>query len=178
LTGAIAAAVWATAVASPVLAHGDHDARPLVRSVQAGPYVVSLWQVYPDAGEAMTPHLIVMFDGGAPVSTVASVVVEVDSSPMEVRPATTAWGWETIDGLAEGNVVSVTISDGSQAWQIGPVVVPPPLTSMLPMRELIYTSILLTAATALWVTGRTVRAWRRPARSAEVNRQSTQEGVA
>ena len=73
LVGALAAVASVLALAAPALAHGDHDARPLARDLAAGPYVVSLWQVYPDAGAAMTPHLIVMFDGGAAAPTVADV---------------------------------------------------------------------------------------------------------
>ena len=73
---------------------------------------------------------------------------------MEVRPSTTTSnGWETTEGLAEGDVVTVTISDGAQAWDLDPVVVPPPPTSMLPMQELIYASIFLTLGTAFWVAG-------------------------
>ena len=164
LMGAIAAVASTVALAAPVVAHGDHDARPLARHLEAGPYIVSLWQVYPDAGAAMTPHLIVMLDGGPAASTVADVIVTVNSTPMEVRPSTTtAYGWETTDGIAEGDLVRVTISDGTQAWDLDPVVVPPAPTSMLPMRELIFASIIFTAGTAWWVAGRTARAWRRPA---------------
>jgi hypothetical protein len=164
LVGGFAAAASAVLLATPALAHGDHDARPLARHLEVGPYVVSLWQVYPDAGVAMTPHLIVIFDGGAVPSSEAAVKVAVDSAPMEVRPSTTtANGWETTDGVAEGDVVTVTIADGAETWDLGPVVVPPAPTSMLPMPELIYTSIFLTAGTAWWVAGRTARAWRRPA---------------
>ena len=153
------------ALAAPAWAHGDHDARPLARDLAAGPYVVSLWQVYPDAGTAMTPHLIVLFDGGAgALPSPAGVDVTVNSRPMVVRPsATTANGWETTEGLAEGDVVTITISDGATAWALDPVVVPAAPMSMLPMQELIYTSIVLTIGTALWVAGRTARAWRRPA---------------
>jgi hypothetical protein len=164
LVGGFAAAALAVVQVTPVWAHGDHDARPLARDVEAGPYIISMWQVYPDAGVAMTPHLIVMFDGDAIPSSAAAVTVAVDSTPMEVRPSTTtANGWETTEGVAEGDVVTVTISDGTQAWDLDPVVIPPPPTSMLPMPELIYTSIFLTAGTAWWVAGRTARAWRRPA---------------
>lgn len=165
--GAFAAAVSTVTLASPALAHGDHDARPLARQLEAGPYAISLWQVYPDAGAAMTPHLIVMFDA-EPAPPEAEVSVTVDSRPMTVLPSTTtADGWETTDGVAEGDVVAVTISDGVQAWDLDPVVVPPPPSSMLPMQELIYVSIFLTAGTALWVAGRTARAWRRPAVTAD-----------
>jgi hypothetical protein len=161
--GAFAAAISTMALAAPVMAHGDHDARPLTRYLEAGPYVISLWQVYPDMGAAMTPHLIVMFDGAAAVPPSAEVDVAVGSTPMVVRPSTTtANGVETIDGVAEGDVVTITISDGSQSWKLAPVVVPPPPTSFLPMQELIYASIFLTLGTALWVAGRTTRAWRRP----------------
>jgi hypothetical protein len=164
LVGAFAAAASTLVLATPAWAHGDHDARSLARHLEAGPYIISLWQVYPDAGTAMTPHLIVMFDDGAAAPSAADVIVAVNSTPMEVRPSTTTSnGWETTEGLAEGDVVKVTISDGSQAWDLDPVVVPPPPTSMLPMQELIYTSIFLTVATAWWVAGRTTRAWRRPA---------------
>jgi hypothetical protein len=164
LMGAATATAALATLAGPVLAHGDHDARPLARHLEAGPYIVSLWQVYPDVGAAMTPHLIVMFDDGAAIPAAANVIVVVNESPMEVQPSTTtANGWETIEGVAEGDVLTVTVSDGSQSWDLDPVVVPPAPTSMLPMQELIYTSIALTLGTAVWVAGRTARAWRRPA---------------
>ena len=159
------ALTWAliAVLATPVSAHGDHDARPLARHLDAGPYRVSLWQVYPDAGDTITPHLIVMFDGGtAPAE--GGVGVEVNAAPMAVRPSgTTSSAWETTHGVAEGDVVTVTLSDGTQAWTLDPVTVPPPPSSMLPMQELIYVSIFLTLGTAWWVVGRTSRAWRRPA---------------
>ena len=149
------------ALAGPVSAHGDHDARPLARQVPAGPYSVSLWQVYPDAGDAMTPHLIVMVDGGT--TAPAEILVSVNAMPAHVMPSTTTRnGWETMQGLATGDVVKVTVSDGAQAWELAPVVVPPPQIAMLPMQELIYASIVLTAATAVWVARRTARVWRRP----------------
>jgi hypothetical protein len=161
--GALAVAASMVVLATPVLAHGDHDARPLARDLEVGPYDVSLWQVYPDAGAAMTPHLIVMVEGGAG-APVSDVIVTVNSTPMDVRPSTTtAIGWETTEGLAEGDVVAVRISDGTRAWDLDPVVVPPAPTSMLPMQELIYVSIVLTAGTAVWLAGRTARAWRRAA---------------
>ncbi len=164
ILGALAAAASVLLMATPVLAHGDHDARPLARDLRAGPHTISLWQVYPDAGAAMTPHLIVMFDGAASAPPAADVVVSVNSKPMETRlSTTTSNGLETTEGVAEGDVVAVTVADGSQAWALDPVVVPPPPTSMLPMQELIYASIFLTAGAAWWAAGRTARAWRRPA---------------
>lgn len=151
------------ALVTPALAHGDHDARPLARHLPAGSHSISLWQVYPDAGTAMTPHLIVMFDDEKVVPSGTVVTVEVNSAPMEVRPSTTTSnGLETTAGVAEGDVVAVAISDGSQTWDLGSVVVPPPPTSMIPMPELIYTSIFLTLGTAVWVARRTARAWRQP----------------
>jgi hypothetical protein len=163
ILGAFLAAASVMAVATPVWAHGDHDARPLARDLEAGPFRVSLWQVYPDVGAAMTPHLIVLFDEGAAPPATTDVRVETNSTAMEVLPSTTtANGWETTEGLSEGDVVTVTISDGVGAWSLDPVVVPPPPTSMLPMQELIYVSIFLTLSTALWVAGRTARTWRRP----------------
>ena len=162
--GAFAAAISMVVLVTPVWAHGDHDARPLARSLEAGPYVISLWQVYADAGTEMTPHLIVMFDGEAAPSAATDIAVALGSTPMVVRPsATTANAWETAEGIAEGDVVRVTVSDGPQAWDLDPVVVPPAPTSMLPMQELIYVSIFLTVGTAWWLAGRTARAWRRPA---------------
>jgi hypothetical protein len=161
LAGAFAAVLSSLALAAPVLAHGDHDARPLARGVAAGPYSISLWQVYPDVGTAMTPHLIVMFEGGT--SAPSEIVVTVNGSPMMVHPSTTtANGWETMEGLAEGDTVLVSVAQGAQRWDLAPVVVPPPPTSMLPMAELLYTSIFLTIGFALWLAGRTGRAWRRP----------------
>ncbi len=163
-TGAFAAAISMITLATPALAHGDHDARPLARNMAAGPHRISLWQVYPDAGMAMTPHLIVMFDGVAAVPTGVGVSVAVNARPMTVVPSTTtANGRETTEGVAEGDIVAVTISDATQTWALEPVVVTPPPTSMLPMQELIYLSIAMTAATAWWLARRTTRAWRRPA---------------
>lgn len=163
LTAGVFAAALIVVLVAPVSAHGDHDARPLARDLDVGPYTVSLWQVYPDAGDAMTPHLIVMLDGGT-VSAEGGVGVDVNAAPIEVRQSTTTSNaWETTQGVAEGDVLTVTISDGNQAWALDPVVVPPPATSMLPMHELIYVSIFLTLGTAWWVVGRTARAWRRPA---------------
>jgi len=163
LAGLLAAATAMLLLATPALAHGDHDARPLARDLAAGPNTISLWQVYPDVGAAVTPHLIVMFDAGTTAPASAIVTVDVNSTSMDVRPSTTTPnGWETTEGVAEGDVVTVTISDGTQAWALDPVVVPPPPTSMLPMEELIYVSIFLTAGTAIWAAGRTSRAWRRP----------------
>jgi hypothetical protein len=159
-----AAAILTLALVAPALAHGDHDARPLARDLAAGPHRISLWQVYPDAGVAMTPHVIVMFDGEATTPPAGDVTVAVNSTPMEVRPSTTTRnGLETTEGVTEGDVLTVTVSDGTQAWALDPVVVPPPPTSMLPMSELIYSSIFLTFATAIWMARRTARAWRRPA---------------
>ena len=164
MIGALAAAISTLAFAAPVFAHGDHDARPIARDLRAGSNSISLWQVYPDIGSAMTPHLIVMFDGAAASPAGASVAVEVDSTPMEVHPSkTTSNGWETTDGVAVGDVVTVTITDGTQSWALDPVVVPPAPTSMLPMQELIWVSIAMTAGAAWWAAGRTARAWRRPA---------------
>lgn len=161
---AVVAAIWTAALAAPVWAHGDHDARPLARHLEAGPYVISLWQVYPDAGDSMTPHLIVMLDAVTAVAPRPDIQVAVDSMPMDVLPSTTTDnGWETTMGLGEGDVVAVTIANGLGTWELDPVIVPPPPTSMLPMPELIYTSILLTLGTAWWVAARTARAWRRPA---------------
>jgi hypothetical protein len=161
---ALAAAISTLALVAPALAHGDHDARPLARGLEAGPYRISLWQVYPDFGAAMTPHLIVMFDGEGRAPSGVEVKVAVDATPMVVQPSTTTTnGLETTQGVEEGDVVTVTVAEGGQAWDLGPVVVPPPPTSMIPMPELIYTSIFLTFATACWMAGRTARAWRRPA---------------
>jgi hypothetical protein len=82
---------------------------------------------------------------------------------MALRPSTTTSnGWETTESVAEGDVVTVTIADGTNTWELEPVVVQPPPTSLIPMTELIYVSIFLTAATAWWVARRTARAWRRP----------------
>ena len=163
LVGAFAAAASMLVLVAPASAHGDHDARPLARDMEAGPHTISLWQVYPDVGSSMTPRLIVMFGDGAAASSAARVNVAVNATPMDIRPSTTtANGWETTEGIAEGDVVTVTISDGSQTWDVDPVVVPPPPTSMLPMEELIYASIFLTLVTALWLARRTARAFRRP----------------
>lgn len=148
--------------AVPAMAHGDHDARPLLRKAEAGPYLVSLWQVYPDVGSAMLPHLIVTFDvapdGSAPVPS-----VEVGEETLHVMPSTTTPGaWETMVGLETDDLLSVTISDPDGSWTLPTVRVPPPLTSLLPMRALIMISIFLATAVAWWAAGRTARAWRRP----------------
>jgi len=147
--------------ASPALAHGDHDARPLLRHAQAGPYSVSLWQVYPDVGSAMTPHLIVTFDDPPPESTQVTVVV--DSARVDVVPSmTTPGAWETLTGVLADDVVRVTVSNVDGGWEVPTVVIPHPLTSVLPMRALIMISIFLASGVAWWAGGRTARAWRRP----------------
>jgi hypothetical protein len=151
------------ALASPALAHGDHDARPLLRGAEAGPYVVSLWQVYPDVGSALTPRLIIMVDGTDSSALVSGVDVEVNSVSTGTIPSPTSpGGWETIDGITPGDVIGVTISDGSGTWPLEPVIVPPAPTAMLPMKQMIAVSIFLATATAWWIAGRTARAWRRP----------------
>jgi hypothetical protein len=163
LVRAFAAAALATvSLAAPALAHGGHDARPLARHVAVGPYIVSLWQVYPDAGDAMEPRLIVLFETGA-AGLSAGVRVTSNAIPLDVRPSTaTPYGWESTEGVTEGDVLAVTISDGRRSWSLEPVVVASVATSRLPMQVLITISIVLTAMTAFWVLGRTARAWRRP----------------
>ena len=150
------------ALALPAMAHGDHDARPLLRRAEVGPYTVSLWQVYPDVGSAIIPHLIVMFDDGIPdEGTVVSV--QVGGESVHVMPSMTSPGaWETMTGVEPDDVVSVTITERDGAWSAPTVVIPPPLASIFPMRALIAISIFLATAVAWWVGGRTAQAWRRP----------------
>jgi hypothetical protein len=152
----------AMSIALPAMAHGDHDARPLLRRAEVGPYTVSLWQVYPDFGSAISPHLIVMFDDGMPDEG-AVVSVRVGSETVQVMPSSTTRGaWETMTGVEPDDLVSVTISERGEAWSAPTVVIPPPLTSIFPMRALIAISIFLATAVAWWVAGRTAQAWRRP----------------
>jgi len=153
---------WLPATAAPAAAHGDHDARPLLRGAEAGPYSVSLWQVYPEAGSAMTPHLIVMFDDLAPGPN-TEVSIQVGTDPVEVVPSmTTPGAWETVAGVGTDDQVTVTVSSSTGSWTVPTIVIPPPLTSILPMRLLIAISIFLAAGVAWWAAGRTSRAWRRP----------------
>ena len=149
-------------LALPAMAHGDHDARPLLRGAEVGPYKVSLWQVYPDVGSAMIPHLIVMFDDGIPDEG-AVVSVQVGSEDVHVMQSLTTTGaWETMTGVEPDDVVTVTISERSETWSLPTVVIPPPLASIFPMRALIAISIFLASVVAWWVAGRTTQAWRRP----------------
>jgi hypothetical protein len=164
LAASFVATVGTVGLVAPVLAHGDHDARPLARELPAGPYAISVWQVYPDAGIALTPHLIVMFDGLAAVPAGADVRVAVNGAATGVeRSTTTANGWESSDGVGTWDVIDVTIVEGGQAWHLDSIIVNPAPSALLPMRELIYASIVLTAAAALWAARRTARAWRRSA---------------
>lgn len=159
---AVMAAVWLLACGAPASAHGDHDARPLLRGAEAGPYSLSLWQVYPEAGSAMTPHLIVVFDDLAPEPD-TEVSMQVGDALMELVPSSTTPGaWETTVGVEPDNLVTVTVSAGADSWTLSTVVVPLPLTSILPMRVLIMISIFLAAGVAWWAAGRMSRAWRRP----------------
>ncbi len=176
LWGALAAAAWMVVVATPVLAHGEADARALARNLAAGPYTISLWQVDGDSTTTMTPHLIVMFDGVMPATGVS---VAVNSAPIEVHPSTTtANGWETTQGVAEGDQVSVTISDGGRIWQFDPVVVPPPPAPIPLMKEVILALILVTARVLWWAARRSARVWRQPAiRPSEYVATSLSEGV-
>jgi hypothetical protein len=153
---------WLLATAAPASAHGDHDARPLLRGAEAGPYSMSLWQVYPEAGSAMTPHLIVMFDGLAP-GPHTEVMVRLGSTPVEVVPSmTTSGAWETVAGVGTDDQVTVTVSSSEGSWTLPTIVIPPPLTSILPMRLLIAVSMFLATAVAWWAAGHTAQAWRRP----------------
>ena len=162
--GALAAVAMAVTMAGPVLAHGDHDARPLVRNVSVGPYTISLWQVYADSATAMTPHLIVMFDDGPAAAAEARVEVSVNGAPVHTMPsATTRNGWETMDGTSTNDVVQVAITKGDASWTMDPLTIPPPPMSVLPVQELLWASIFLTFATIVWLGRRATRAWRRPA---------------
>jgi hypothetical protein len=155
------------ALATPVLAHGDHDARPIARGLRAGPYSISIWQVYPDGGMTMAQHLIVMFDGLPATPAAARVDLVVNGERQEVFPSTTTRnGLETSEGVDVFDVIALTVADEAGAWNLDPLIVQPPPTSVLPMTELVYLSIALTAATALWVARRAARAWRQPAISA------------
>jgi hypothetical protein len=146
----------------PASAHGDHDARPLLKGADLGPYTVSLWQVYPDAGSTMLPLVVVMFDEGT-LGSDATIGVEVNGEQVGVAPSmTTSGGWETTSGLETDDLVTLTISEDGETWSTPSVVIPPPLTSMLPMRALIAISIFLATAVAWWIGGRTAQAWRRP----------------
>jgi hypothetical protein len=146
----------------PALAHGDHDARPLLKDAELGPYTVSLWQVYPDAGSAMLPLVVVMFDEGT-LGSDATIGVEVNGEQIGIAPSmTTSGGWETTSGLETDDVVTLTISEDGESWSAPMIVIPPPLTSMLPMRALIAISIFLATAVAWWIGGRAAQAWRRP----------------
>jgi hypothetical protein len=161
--GAIAALVATIAIATPVLAHGDHDAQPLGRGLTSGPFTISLWQLSVDNGTVVTPHVIVMFDNGTSTRATA-VTVAVNSQPMDARPsATTPNGWETMQGVTEGEQLAVTVSDGSTTWAFDPVVVPPPPGSGLPIKEVVIASMLLTLRVIWWVVARTARVWRNPA---------------
>jgi hypothetical protein len=145
-------------LAAPVLGHGEADARAVVRGVAAGPHRVSIWQVDGDATSAVPPHLIVMFDGDAPRT---GVTLAVNGAPVELQfSTTTANGWETSQGIAVGDQVAVTITDGAQVWTVGPVVVPPPPTFPLPMKEIVLASILITIRAAWWAAMRTRKVWR------------------
>ena len=153
----------AVTMAQPALAHGDHDARPLVRNVPVGPYTISLWQVYPENGSSMTPHLIVMFDDGPAAAAEARVDVTVNGAPVHTMPsATTRNGWETMDGTTTKDVVRVAISNGDTTWTMDALTIPPPPMSVLPVQEVLWASIFLTAATIVWLARRATRAWRRP----------------
>lgn len=146
----------------PASAHGDHDARPLLKDADLGPYSVSLWQVYPDAGSAMLPLVVVMFDEGV-METDATIGVEVNGEEARIAPSMTTEGaWETTSGLDSDDSVVVTITESGKSWSTPTVVIPPPLTSMLPMRALIAISVFLAAAVAWWIGGRAAQAWRRP----------------
>ena len=121
LLGAFAAATSMVVLASPVLAHGDHDAQPLARHLAAGPFIISLWQIYADAGVTMTPHLIVMFDEGA-----ADIPAGRRHRDGELQADGSAAVADDVkrmgnhEGVVERDVVTVTISDGSRAWDARP----------------------------------------------------------
>jgi hypothetical protein len=152
------ATVWTVVLAAPVLGHGEADARAIIRNVAAGPYRVSLWLVDKDTANAITSHLIVMFDGDLPTSGVA---VAVNGTPLEAHVSTTTPNaWETSQGVPVGDQIAVTVTDGAGVWTVGPVVVPTPPTFPLPMKEIVLASILITIRAAWWAAMRTRKVWR------------------
>jgi len=163
-------------VSTPVLAHGEGDARALLRDVTAGPYTVSLWDVDGNSAMSMAPHVIVMFDGPMPTS---GVTVSVNATPIEVHVSTTtANGWETSQGVAIGDQLTVAISEEGHGWQVGPVIVEPVQAPIPMLKEVILASILVTVRVLWWAARRTGKVWRRPASGATEHATTTlSEGV-
>jgi hypothetical protein len=159
----------ALVLATPAQAHGQHDALLIARDLAAGPYVISLWQISTDAGTSVTPHVIVMFDEAAAAAPADGVVVSVNGTPVDTyRSMATANAWETVQGVAEGDRVGVSISAGDQHWTFGPAAVPPPQSTGLPMKEIVIGSFLLTLRVASWGAARAIRRWRQPMASADL----------
>lgn len=154
------AALLVGAAAPSASAHGDNDARLLMRNAEAGPYTFSLWQVVGEHGSELPPHLIVMFSGEAPAAD-DELAVLVGSRTMPAHPSSsTPDDWETASSVAGGETVSILIETAAGRWQSPTVTVPALVGSQLPMVLIISFAIVFTAAMAYWLATRTSRVWR------------------
>ena len=150
------AAVVVVALALPAVAHGENDARPLLRESPVGPYTVSLWQVIGDHGNALPAHLIVTFTGTQPQQS-TTIWVEKGSTKLEAVPSTTTEdAWETVASASEGDILTVVITSDEGTFRTTPVLFDS-LGIGAPMQVFIALAVFFTTGTAYWLFRRSAR---------------------
>lgn len=157
----VAALVAATVALSvpPAYGHGENDARPLTRGDHLGPYVVSVWQVIGDHSSDLPSHMILTFDGVTPASGDQLTITIADSEVQLVARRLDATSWETTATVPFGAQFTVGLVTSNGEWMSSPIEAPFPPSESLPMRPLMSVALFITTAMAVWLGGRTKRAW-------------------
>ncbi len=146
-------------VALPAAAHGENDARVLLRDTQVGPYTVTLWQVIGDYDSPLPPHLIVKFSGTTPgVEEVVTVEVMEGSTLTATPSKESPQMWETATSVVPGDELNVRIVDDTSVWTSPAVVVAELAGSNLPMESLLAIAVFFTTAAGYFIVRRTGRA--------------------
>ncbi len=144
-------------IALPAVAHGENDARALMRGVEVGPYTVTLWQVLGDHGSTLPPHLIISFEDEKPTAA-DKVEVIVDNSSRSASPSSSSPGsWETPNSVVGDQVVAVAIETENGQWASPAITVPKLLGSAIPMQILLALAVFFTTGAVYWLAGRTIR---------------------
>lgn len=157
-----ATAMWLAAPLASAEAHGENDARLIVRGAQIGPYTVSLWNVLGDASSDLPAHIIVMTEGVS-FSDESVVVVDAGGQNLAATPSATIDGaWETITGIEPGTDITLRVADAGGHWTSQSFAIPHPLEPNAFSRIIASFAVFVTTAAAYWLLRRTAQVWRRP----------------
>ena len=146
-------------VALPASAHGENDARALLRDTQVGPYSVTLWQVIGDYDSPLPPHLIVKFSDATPGMEEVVTVEVMEGSTLTATPSKDSPQiWETATSIVPGDELMVRIADGNSVWTSPAIVVAELAGSNIPMEPLLAIAVFFTTAAGYFIVQRTGRA--------------------